>query len=75
MLDQLAYIRDAQTGRASSWGKTGRNRAIAQRMPVRRDKQGRRLHDPNGQITRRKIAPNAEMAAMKKQWAASGKSS
>ena len=26
MLDQLAYTRDAQTGRASSWDKTGRNR-------------------------------------------------
>ena len=49
--------------------------AVAQRMPVLRDNQGRWLHDPNGQITRRKIAPNEEMAAMKKQWAASGKSS
>ena len=48
---------------------------VAQRMPVLRDNQGRWLRDPNGQITRRKIAPNEEMVAMKKQWAASGKSS
>ena len=48
---------------------------VAQRMPVLRDNQGRWLHDPNGQITRRKIAPNGEMVEMKKQWAASSKSS
>ena len=48
---------------------------VAQRMPVLRDNQGRWLHDPNGQITRRKIAPNEEMVEMKKQWAASSKSS
>ena len=49
--------------------------AVAQRMPVLRDNQGRWLHDPNGQITQRKIAPNGEMVEMKKQWAASSKSS
>ena len=48
---------------------------VAQRMPVLRDNQGRWLHDPNDQITRRKIAPNEEMVEMKKQWAASSKSS
>lgn len=44
--------------------------AVAQRMPVLRDNQGRWLHDPNAQITRRNIAPNEEMVALKKQWAA-----
>ena len=47
--------------------------AVAQRMPVLRDNQGRWLHDPNAQITRRKIAPNEEMVALKKQWAARSK--
>ena len=47
--------------------------AVAQRMPVLRDNQGRWLHEPNAQITRRNIAPNEEMVALKKQWAARSK--
>ena len=48
---------------------------VAERMPVLRDNQGRWLGDSENQITRRKIAPNGEMEQMKKQWAASSKSS
>ena len=35
MLDQLAYLRSAQTGRASSWEETGRNSDAGGSNPVR----------------------------------------
>ena len=44
--------------------------AVAQRLPVLRDAQGQWLHDPENQITSRKIRPNEEMEQMKTQWAA-----
>ncbi len=40
-----------------------------QRMPVLRDNQGNWLYDPGNQCTGKTIALNAEMQALKRQWA------
>jgi hypothetical protein len=41
---------------------------VARRLPVLRDNQGAWLHDRRRQTTSRRVAPNAEMLAMKEQW-------
>jgi hypothetical protein len=47
--------------------------ALAQRLPVLRDDEGRWLHDPASCVTSREIPLNDEMRAMKAQWAAAHK--
>jgi hypothetical protein len=42
---------------------------VEKRMPVPRDNQGKWLRSKKNQTTSRVIKPNAEMLAMKKQWA------
>ena len=44
--------------------------ALAQRLPVLRDDQGRWLHEPARSVTSCEIPLNDEMRAMKAQWAA-----
>jgi hypothetical protein len=49
--------------------RVARPPAVARRMPVLRDNQGRWLYDKHNQTTPFVIRPNAEMKRMKRQWA------
>lgn len=54
---------------AAAPGKVAKMPPLMKRLPVLRDNQGSWLHEKRRQTTSHVIAPNAEMKAMKKQWA------
>ena len=54
---------------AAAPGKIAKVPPLMKRLPVLRDNQGNWLHDRRRQTTSRTITPNAEMKAMKRQWA------
>ena len=49
--------------------KTAKPPAVAKRMPVLRDNQGKWLYDKKNQCPGKPITPNSEMKKMKAQWA------